>query len=177
MPVSNGLRRLLRIRDLEEEQQRLALESALGELRSLEHALLAAQSRSRSGREQIARSAGSDDAAERLAGLVEAGAGERRAIALQPRIVCAQAQAAKLRQQFLLKRVERRQAETLVRETEAQDAVEVRRQGQRNLDEWFRTRAWTSGCEGSDRRAGEKLEMRAGKESEEVPEEGIEFPS
>ena len=32
MAVSRALRRLLRVRELEEEQSRLALESALGEL-------------------------------------------------------------------------------------------------------------------------------------------------
>jgi hypothetical protein len=39
MAVSRALRRLLRIRELEEEQCRLALESTLGELNRLESAL------------------------------------------------------------------------------------------------------------------------------------------
>ena len=41
MAISRALRRLLRIRNLEEEQSRLAVESALVELRRLEHALRA----------------------------------------------------------------------------------------------------------------------------------------
>jgi hypothetical protein len=41
MAVSNALRRLLKIRAIEEEQSRLALESALGELNRLEVALAA----------------------------------------------------------------------------------------------------------------------------------------
>ena len=39
MAISRGLRRLLRVRNLEEEQSRQALESALGELNRLESAL------------------------------------------------------------------------------------------------------------------------------------------
>jgi hypothetical protein len=42
MAVSRALRRLLRIRDLEEEQRRVALESALVELHRLQHSLEAA---------------------------------------------------------------------------------------------------------------------------------------
>jgi len=47
MAVSRALRRLLRIRELEEEQNRLALESALGELNRLEYALEATIERGR----------------------------------------------------------------------------------------------------------------------------------
>jgi len=41
MAVSRALRRLLRIRDLEEEQCRLALDSAVSERNRLEHVLTA----------------------------------------------------------------------------------------------------------------------------------------
>jgi hypothetical protein len=44
MAVSRALRRLLRIRDLEEEQSRLALESAIGDLNRLESTLAATSS-------------------------------------------------------------------------------------------------------------------------------------
>jgi hypothetical protein len=47
---------------------------------------------------------------------------------------------ATLRQEFLGKRVERRQAETLIRETEARDAIEAGRRGQQALDDWYRFR-------------------------------------
>ena len=40
MAVSRALRRLLRIRDLEEEQHRLFLESAMGQMQALESALV-----------------------------------------------------------------------------------------------------------------------------------------
>ncbi len=57
MAVSRALRRLLRIRELEEEQSRLALESALGELNRLKHALTATAERDRRGRRLVEASA------------------------------------------------------------------------------------------------------------------------
>jgi hypothetical protein len=45
-----------------------------------------------------------------------------------------------MRQKFLSKRVERRQAETLIRETQARDATEAGRRDQRALDDWYRFR-------------------------------------
>jgi hypothetical protein len=47
---------------------------------------------------------------------------------------------ATLREEFLAKRVERRQAETLIKETEARDAIEAGRRSQQNLDDWFGNR-------------------------------------
>jgi flagellar biosynthesis chaperone FliJ len=45
-----------------------------------------------------------------------------------------------LRAAFLEKRVERRQAETLVEEAEARDAIESGRRTQQSLDNWYLTR-------------------------------------
>ena len=53
MAASRALRRLLRIRELQEEQSRLALESALGELHRLEHALASTFVRERRGRSLV----------------------------------------------------------------------------------------------------------------------------
>ena len=47
---------------------------------------------------------------------------------------------AALRREFLGKRVERRQAETLIGETEAQEAVAAGRRGQQALDDWYGSR-------------------------------------
>ncbi len=145
MAVSHALRRLLRIRNLEEEHGRLALESALGELRNLENALAAAVERARRGRRLVGVSALSGELPDRLAGLEETRAAGRHAAALAPKIADAELDVVALRREFLLKRVERRQAETLIRETEEQDAAEAGRRGQQALDDWFGNkmhRAW-----------------------------------
>jgi flagellar biosynthesis chaperone FliJ len=140
MAVSNALRRLLKIRTIEEEQSRLALESALGELNRLEGALAATAERDRLGRRLVQRSASNGELPDRLAGLEETRAARCHAAALAPRIAEAELDVAGLREEFLSKRVERRQAETLIEETEARDALDAGRRGQQSMDDWYGNR-------------------------------------
>lgn len=140
MAVSNALRQLLRIRELEEEQSRLALESALGELRRLEQALEASAQWDRRGRGLVEASARSGRLTDRLAGLEESRAAARLKAALTPRIALGEEEVSELRQEFLAKRVERRQAETLIEETEAREAIEADRRNQQSIDDWYRSR-------------------------------------
>ncbi len=140
MAVSRALRRLLRIRNLEEEQSRLAVESALVELRRLEHALSATVERERRGRGLITLSARNGELPDRVAGVAEMHIANAHASALTPRIAEAEVEVADLREEFLLRRVERRQAETLIDETEERDAIEAARRGQQALDDWYGVR-------------------------------------
>jgi hypothetical protein len=140
MAVSRALRHLLRVRDLEEGQRRLALESALNEQRRLENALAATSERARRGRRLVATSANTGELPDRLAGLEETRAAVRHAAVLTPRIADAELDVAALRQEYLAKRIERRQAETVIRETEAKEAIESSRRGQRTLDDWYLNR-------------------------------------
>jgi len=91
--VSRALRRLLRIRDLEEEQARLALEAALVERHRLDQALHAASARERGGRELVAASARSGELPDRLAGLEETRIAERLESVLTPRLAEAEDEA------------------------------------------------------------------------------------
>jgi hypothetical protein len=84
---------------------------------------------------------------DRLAGLEETRAAGRHAAALAPRIADAELDVIALRREFLARRVERRQAETLIRETEARDAVEAGRHGQQALDDWFGNKLHRAGAE------------------------------
>jgi flagellar biosynthesis chaperone FliJ len=140
MAVSRALRRLLRIRDIEEEQCRLALESAVGERNRLEHALTMTGERERRGRQLVKTSVHTSELRDRLAGLEEARAATRLAAALGPRIAEAELDVAALRREYLFKRVERRQADTLIQETEARDAIEANRRNQQALDDWHGNR-------------------------------------
>jgi hypothetical protein len=142
MAVSRGLRRLLRIRGLEEEQNRVALESAMGELHRLESVLEIQKARECKGRALIGSSAYSGETSDRQSGLVESDAGRRAGMVVAARIAGAQVETARLRERFLEKRVERRQAETLIEETEARDAVEAGRKSQQSHDDWYRARAF-----------------------------------
>lgn len=140
MAVSRALRRLLRIRELEEEQCRQALESSMGELNRLKDALDSTGERDRQGRRLFEASVHTGELPDRLAGLEETRAAQRFALVLAPRIVSQETEAAALREQFLAKRIERRQAETLIQATEAQDAIEANRSSQRALDDWYSSR-------------------------------------
>jgi flagellar biosynthesis chaperone FliJ len=142
MAVSRALRRLLRIRELEEEQCRLALETATGELNRLEHAMTATAERDRKGRRLVGASARTGELRDRLAGLEETRAANRLEEILAPRIATWRAETGRLREAFLEKRVQRRQSETLINETEARDAMENGRRSQQVLDDWFRSRLY-----------------------------------
>ena len=142
MAVSRALRRLLRIRDIEEEQGRLALESALGELHRLEHALAATVERGRRGRSLIQASAQTGELTDRIAGFEETRSAGLHATALGPRIDGMGEEVTDRREEFLLKRVERRQAETLIQEIEAREAIEDGRRGQQALDDWYSSRLY-----------------------------------
>ena len=140
MAVSRALRRLLRVLEIEEEQTRLALESAVGELAILERSMAATKVKERNGRRLFISSAKSGELPDRLASFQETRAARRRADALVPRIVDAEAEVTALRETFLAKRVERRQAETLINETETQDAVIAGRRSQQGIDDWYLNR-------------------------------------
>jgi len=140
MAVSRALRRLLHIRGLEEEQSRQALESALAEMNRIRQALVETGERDRRSRRLVETSVRTGQLLDRLSGLEEGRAASRLAAALVPRIEAMEEQVVEVRQAFLAKRVERRQAETLLRETEARDATETGRRGQQSLDEWYRSR-------------------------------------
>jgi len=141
MAVSRVMRRLMQVRVLEEELREAVLESAVGDLRRMELALVAAKERERSGRQQVTASAKTGELVDRIAGLEETRAALRHGAALKPRIAEAELEVARRRQEFLAKRIERRQVETLIQKTEAEDAVDAGRRAQQELDDWFLSRA------------------------------------
>jgi len=140
MAVSRALRRLLRVLTLQEDQCRLALESAVSGLRQLERAYRATSDQARNGRLLVVSSARTGELPDRLAGIEETHSAHRRSSALAPRIADAESEVAARRQEFLAKRVECRQAETLIREAEARDSVISARRTQQGMDDWFLNR-------------------------------------
>ena len=113
------------------------MEAAIAGLRQLESALAAAGEQDRAGRRMISASAATGEAMNRLAGLEECCTARRRERMLRPRIAEAQQTVNARRGEFLSKRVERRQVETVVETMKATDAIEASRRGQRELDDWF----------------------------------------
>lgn len=137
MAVSRALRRLLGVLELEEEQAHIALERSLGQLRRLEDARAVALERECAGRRLVAASAGNGEILDRLAGIEESRAARRLAAVLKTRIADAARDAGARRDAFLAKRVERRQAATLVEQAQAAEAAEADRRSQQSADEWF----------------------------------------
>jgi hypothetical protein len=166
MPASRALHRLLRVLHLEEEETRRALQSAVSDLRLLESALAAAAQRERSGRALVLRSAVTGELVDRLAGLEESLAAVRRTALLGPRLHEAAQQVAARREVFLSKRVERRQAETLVEEAAARDALDVARRTQRGLDDWHLNRLDRAAFEDEREMSGHEADRAARDTSE-----------
>lgn len=145
MAGTGTLRRLLQVLSLQEEQARIALESAMTDYRLLEQRLNGALERSRDARRLIVSSAQSGNLTDRWAGLEEGRMAAARAAQLKPRIQEAEILVVNRRQEFLSKRVERRQAETLIEAAEAREAVEAGRRSQAALDEWFLSKSSRTG--------------------------------
>lgn len=137
MAVARSLRRLLRVLTLQEEQAQTAFQNAIAQLRRLESGLEAAVERERRGRRLLVASTHSDEGVDRQAALEESAAGRRAAAAQRPRIAQAGQEAALRREEFMAKRVERRQAETLIQEAEAREDLETSRRSQQVMDDWY----------------------------------------
>jgi hypothetical protein len=138
--VSRGLRRLLQLRELEEEQSRVALESALSEFHRLERALEATTERSRRGRQLVQQSVHTGELPDRIAGLEEGRTAVRQALVLEVAIIESRQSADTLRVHHQAARIDRRQVETLVREAEAAEALDADRRSQQSLDDRYGSR-------------------------------------
>ena len=140
MSLSRSLEKLLRIRGVEEEQRRRALEASEAELRSLvQNAKIARQTEQLGRRREVAGMV-AGEITERQSGMVESAGAQKRSRMLAARIVVAETETAASRQAFLEKRVERQQVETLVEQAGAREAVETLRRSQRDVDDWFGSR-------------------------------------
>jgi flagellar export protein FliJ len=159
MPISRGLRRLLQLRLLEEEQSRLALESVLAELHRLQRAFEAAGERSRRGRQLVHRGVRTGQLPDRIAGLEEGRVALRQAVMLEAAITQSEQSANTLRERYQSARVERRQVETLIHEAEAAEALDAGRRSQQALDDWYGSRHQVA--EAAAVRAPKKLEGRS----------------
>jgi flagellar biosynthesis chaperone FliJ len=138
--VSRGLRRLLELRLLEEDQSRLALESGLAELHLLERACDTAGERARRGRQLVHIGVEAGELIDRIAGLEEGRVASRHTSLLKTRIIQSGQAAEVLRQNYQSARVERLQVETLLREAEAAEALTANRRSQQALDDWYGSR-------------------------------------
>lgn len=141
MPISSSLRRLLRIRELEEEQNRLALESVLGEMNRLKAVLTEAALSRQEGRRLLVSSVQSGNLTDRVAGIQEIRAADNLTGALSKRLATVASEVARLRERFLATRVQRSQAVSLIKVSEDRAEIEEERRNQQDLDDLHRMRA------------------------------------
>jgi hypothetical protein len=137
MAVSRAMRRLLQVLKIQEEEYRAAMESARAELARLQQALTRSGERERGGRRLVAASASSGEITDRIAGIEETRVAKRVAAALALRIAEWELVVNARQHEFLDKRIERRQTETLIEEAEALENMEAGRRAQKDLDNWF----------------------------------------
>ena len=131
------LSRLLRLRELEEEQSRLQLERAAREREIVARAEDSAGERLRAGRSEAISGASRGDALRRMAGQAEAKVGQCWQDRLASSVRGAEAELIRQREEFLLRRTDRRQVEMLAQAEERTHRESMEKQAQRMLDDWF----------------------------------------
>lgn len=140
MAAPHSLRRLHKLRQAEEEQRNALLRSALGELHKLESASRAVHGRLIRARLLLTQSLLSAEMTARFSALEEITASQRLVNALSARIHVVEAMVEERRENLLVKRVERRQAEALLDSIVEQQELQERRKAQVALDDWYRSR-------------------------------------
>ena len=140
MPVSKALRSLLKIRHLQEGQEKAALDSALGYLNAVENAIGNSKNREREAREQITQD-GSEDAeiAFRSSDLQSSIEHQRQSV-LAVQQSQTQERVDLARADYLSRRMERRQAEIVVEGAQKREEAVAGRRLQRSIDDWFNAR-------------------------------------
>lgn len=156
MPAPTSLKRLAAIRRAEEQHSRTRMEMAIAELHRLEQAFDGARNRAKQGRRSIVSAVSSGECDDRVAGIAEVTAADRVTTLLAERIHSVEQQISELRDAFLAKRIERRQAESLLESQTAQQTLELSRRSQTALDDWHRSRS-------GDRKTGLSLKEGSSK--------------
>jgi hypothetical protein len=138
--VSRGLRRLYELRQIEELQKASLFELAVAELDQLKNALEVAHIREGNGRALVERSVMTGETQDRLFGVEEIAAAVRISAVLESRLRSAAEKVQRIRNEFLNKRLEKRQAGTLLESALEREAGLAQRKMQLALDEWTRLR-------------------------------------
>lgn len=137
MAVRGALRRLVRLLEVEEEQEQRTLQAALGAVQQLRRIHEQAMEQERRGRRWMAAHAAGAETVDRIAGLEEMRRARRSVAELANRIEAAEEAARFRRASYLAKRTERRQADALLKQAEAREALVMARRDQQTMDDRF----------------------------------------
>lgn len=139
MKRASQLRRLCTLRVLEEQHRASLLANAKQRLREVEVALEKSGEQRHEGKTLVRRSVSSSTVEDRVAGLEEIDAAVRKASAVLALKGEVENLVRQLRESFLSKRMERRQAEGVLDFMLRKEARNAERRSQSDLDEWYRT--------------------------------------
>ena len=141
MAVRRVLSRLLRLRELEEEQSRVELEIAVGKRNRVAEQLAQAVQRQAQGRRNFANGIVERDTTSRTGAVMEMEQARRQQLRIEPRLAAADTEVGRQREEFLARRTKRRQVETLVDQERAMIREEAGRRAQQVLDDWYGQRS------------------------------------
>ena len=137
MAVKRVLTRLLRLRELEEELSRVELESAVGQRSRIERELETARARQAQGRRRFVAEAGNGETVGWMAALVQMEQARTHGDRIEGSLAAAEAEVARQRQEFMERRVDREQVETLLDGAHREAEIEAGRRAQQMLDDWY----------------------------------------
>jgi len=140
MPGKRVLQRLLRIRELREEQSSVELDAAVGQRNRVAEELMEAKSREAQGRSAFVAGISDHDRTGRAAGMLEMEQARKEQPRIATRLEAAKAEVERQRDEFLAYRTARRQVETLVSAEQAALREESARRAQQTLDDWYSRR-------------------------------------
>lgn len=169
MHGSSVIRRLLRIRALEEEQSRMVLEAAEAEVKRLQSALGSVRQSEHQGREILTRGVQDGEPTDRIAGVEQIRACEQAAAWIAGRTLQAEAEAGTQRSAFVEKRIQRRQAESLHDAAISQSLHRDEKRMQQMQDEWHLMRRRETQQSGDDAAAPQAKEDGTAEQSLEKP--------
>jgi flagellar biosynthesis chaperone FliJ len=138
LAISASLRRLLSIRELQEEQSEAALASVVHEIAQLRAAQSHAGVRATQARRLLEASVRCDVPSDRWTGLQEEHIAIKLATQLADHVAATEREAETLRTHYLEARMERRQVQTVAQNAEKAVATDAEHKEQRDLDEWHR---------------------------------------
>ena len=169
MPRKRVLSRLVRLRELEEEQGRLSLEDAVRRRGRVCEEMDHAKKETEMGRMSFLNGVARRDALGRTGGLIGMEIGVRECARVAPRLQGADREVELQREEFLRRRTARMQVESLATEARNLAEAEVAQRAQQILDDWYGRRRRLSDASNSQAKNGDVV--LKGEEPEENVQE------
>lgn len=138
--AARALPRILQIRQVEEDHLKARLEAALAKLARLVDSEKATLERERRGRALLLEAIHSDQLQDRHAEMLEIGLAQKLRRATSLKIEEAREAVRQVRAQYMAKRAERRQLETLIEAKRAREAHKASRRQQETVDGQYTSR-------------------------------------